>query len=123
MHSGTVVGRRNSLDPGKYDEYRTWGNYGIIECVLDGEVIRFRYAHLNAVSVSNGSSIYAGQKIGLTGNTGNAQTKGDIIVIPHVHVQARKVVNGQQVKINPNDYMATKFNSDGTINTSASSCY
>ena len=88
-----------------------------------GETTRLLYARLNPVSAAMNTTIYAGQKIGLTGDTGNAQSTEDIVVLPHVHVQARKVVNGQQSKVNPNDYMATKFNSDGTINTSASSCY
>jgi len=124
MHPGTVVERRHPpMDPGEYDRrVRTWGNYVIIESEINGEIIRFRYAHLNEMHVPAGTTVYAGQQIGLTGNTGNAQDNGNIVVLPHVHVQARKVVNGHESKVDPNDYMSTKFNNNGTINTSASSC-
>ena len=44
--------------------------------------------------------------------TGNANSKD---VIPHVHIQARKVIDGQQVKTIPEQYMATKFDSQGNL--------
>lgn len=123
MHNGTVVGRRASMAPGEYDEFeKTWGNYVIVESVVNGGTIRLRYAHMNSVSVAMNTTIYAGQQIGLTGNTGNAQTTEDVKVLPHVHVQGQKKVNGQFTKTNPNNYMATKFNSNGTVNTAASTC-
>lgn len=124
MHPGTVVEKRNPpMDPGEYDGItRTWGNYVIIESVINGEIVRFRYAHLNEMHVPVGATIYAGQQIGLTGNTGNAQSTRRIKVLPHVHVQSWKVVNGQKIKVDPNDYMSTKFNNNGTVNSSASSC-
>lgn len=109
MHNGTVVGKRNTFTAGEYKK-DSYGNYVIIESVLGGETIRLKYAHLNAVSVAMNASIYAGQKIGLTGNTENAQSTKDIEVLPHVHVQGQKKVNGQFTKTNPNNYMATKFN-------------
>ncbi|MCC5914638.1 MAG: M23 family metallopeptidase [Balneolaceae bacterium] len=124
MHPGTVVERRYPpMNPGEYDRrVRTWGNYVIIESEINGEIIRFRYAHLNEMHVPAGTTVYAGQQLGLTGNTGNAQDNGNIVVLPHVHIQARKVVNGQESKVDPNDYMSTKFNSNGTINTTEISC-
>jgi len=121
MHSGTVVGVESNFAPGEYKE-RSYGNYIIIESIVNGETIRLKYAHLNALSVTMGSTIYPGKKIGLTGNTGNAQTKDEVVVLPHVHVQGQKKVNGQFTKTNPNNYMATKFNSNGTVNTAASTC-
>ena len=60
--------------------------------------------------------------IGKSGNTGNAQTRNNVKVIPHVHIRARKVVNGQETKVDPEEYMATTFNNDGSVNESVSDC-
>jgi len=121
MHGGTVTDLRNSFDPGEYrpDSY---GNYARIKSTINGDTIYLRYNHLNTVSVEVGDTISAGDIIGKSGNTGNAQTRGNIKVIPHVHIRARKVVNGQETKVDPEDYMATTFNNDGSVDESESDC-
>ncbi len=52
-----------------------------------------------------GTVVQQGQQIGLSGRTGNAQHGFS----PHIHFQV--VLNG--TKVNPEDYIATKFNGAG----------
>jgi murein DD-endopeptidase MepM/ murein hydrolase activator NlpD len=122
MHEGTVVAVRNTFAAGEFRR-NSYGNIITVQSIINGQVVRLTYAHLNNVNVTVGQAVYAGQIIGKTGDTGNAQTKGDTIVLPHVHVKASTLgLNQQEIKANPNNYMATKFNSDGTVNTATSTC-
>lgn len=50
--------------------------------LIDGDGHRYYYAHLSAVSVSNGQQVKAGQVIGANGNSGNARSTP-----PHLHWQ------------------------------------
>lgn len=50
--------------------------------LIDGDGHRYYYAHLSAVSVSNGQQVSAGQVIGANGNSGNARSTP-----PHLHWQ------------------------------------
>ena len=113
MLAGTVTDLRNSFSPGKYEE-DSYGNYVEITSIVNGEEIQLRYNHLNRVDVAMNSYITQGSQIGLTGNTGNAQTKNNVVVIPHVHIRSRKKVNGNLTKTNPEDYMSSTINNDGT---------
>ena len=63
------------------------GGYGNMIKVKQG-AFEHMYAHLSKILVANGSSVKAGQKIGLMGNTGNSTG-------PHVHYEIRK--NGAPV--------------------------
>lgn len=122
MHEGTVVAVRNTFAAGEFRR-NSYGNLITVQSIINGQVVRLTYAHLNNVNVTVGQAVYAGQIIGKTGDTGNAQTMGDTIVLPHVHVKASTLgLNHQEIKANPNNYMATKFNSDGTVNTATSTC-
>jgi len=117
MHGGEVVDIRKSFDAGEYKK-RSYGNYVRIKSTINGETVFLRYNHLNSVGVKIGDQISAGDIIGKSGNTGNAQEKNGIPVEPHVHIRARKIVNGKEQKVDPENYMATKFNNDGSISES-----
>jgi hypothetical protein len=121
MHGGTITDIRNSFTPGEYRK-NSYGNHIRIKSIINGETVYFRYNHLNSVGVEVGDEVNAGAIIGKTGNTGNAQERNGIAVIPHVHIRARKVVNGQVTKVDPENYMATTFNNDGSVDESESDC-
>ena len=121
MHAGEVTHVRNTFSAGEY-QAGSYGNTVTIESEIDGNTVQIMYAHLNQVDVSVGDSISQGQKIGLSGDTGNAQSSELLTVIPHVHIRAREKDGDSLTKKNPSDYMATKFNSDGSVNESESNC-
>lgn len=70
--------------------------YGYGNCIdVDhGNGIVTRYAHLDSISVSEGDTVYQGQVIGESGNTGNSTG-------PHLHFEIR--INNESV--NPADYV------------------
>lgn len=114
MHTGVVVDIRNTFKPGEYAD-RSYGNYIEIVSIINDEKISLRYNHLNQVKVAVGDTILQGKIIGLTGNTGNAQSMKGIKVIPHVHITGRKIKNGKKEKIDPLPYLGTKFDKQGVV--------
>jgi murein DD-endopeptidase MepM/ murein hydrolase activator NlpD len=71
-----------------------WSNYGYGYLVVidHGNGYQTAYAHLSAVSVGCGQSVFQGSMIGALGATGNATG-------PHLHFELS--YNG--VKLNPSD--------------------
>lgn len=68
----------------------------------DGSKYRVAYAHLNRIDVQVGDTVMAGQKIGLSGDSGIAKQGG-----PHLHLVVRKFdQNGNQTLLNPTEYLA-----------------
>ena len=68
----------------------------------DGSKYRVAYAHLNRIDVQVGDTVMAGQKIGLSGDSGIAKQGG-----PHLHFVVRKFdQNGNQTLLNPTEYLA-----------------
>ena len=76
--------------------YAGWSDYGYgYMIVIDhGTGWQSAYAHLSAVGVSCGQSVYQGGMIGAMGSTGNSTG-------PHLHFEL--VING--AKVNPLDYL------------------
>lgn len=76
--------------------YAGWSDYGYgYLIVLDhGNGWQSAYAHLSAVAVTCGQSVYQGGYIGALGSTGNSSG-------PHLHFELS--ING--VKVNPLDYV------------------
>jgi murein DD-endopeptidase MepM/ murein hydrolase activator NlpD len=106
---GIIIDTRNSFAPNEYKK-DSYGNYVSIKFTLQkGQIIILKYNHLNSVNVTNGA-ITAGSIIGTSGITGNANSKD---VIPHVDIQARNVIYNKEVRTNPEQYLATKFDSQG----------
>lgn len=84
------------------------GNYVQVTS-LDNNT-KILYAHLNSISIEDGVSVNIGTKLGLTGKTGNAVGAN---ITPHVHIQ----VKNNNSPIDPQHYISTKFNADGSINS------
>ena len=76
--------------------YAGWSDYGYgYMIVIDhGNGWQSAYAHLSAVGVGCGQSVYQGGNIGAMGSTGNSTG-------PHLHFEL--VING--AKVNPLDYL------------------
>ncbi len=100
----------------------TFGNYIIVNSLVNGESILVLYAHLSSVQSTSGS-VTSGTIIGNTGDSGNASG-----TVPHVHIEVK---NKAEVELlgyndatpkNPEDYMTTKFDENGNpIQNSCSS--
>jgi peptidoglycan LD-endopeptidase LytH len=69
---------------------RTVGDYGntvVIEFTHEGDRLFAAYSHLSAITVKVGDRVKGGAKVGLTGNTGNAESmRGDDC---HLHFELR----------------------------------
>jgi murein DD-endopeptidase MepM/ murein hydrolase activator NlpD len=76
--------------------YAGWSDYGYgyLIAIDHGNGWQSAYAHLSAVGVSCGQSVYQGGMIGALGNTGNSSG-------PHLHFELS--ING--AKVNPLDYI------------------
>lgn len=108
MHDGKVTLLRNTFSPGEYTN-RSYGNYVVVTSEINGVTFNIKYNHLNQVYVKVGDEIKAGQIIGLSGNTGNANPPNSNVT-PHVHIQ---VYNSDWTRrINPLGLMNTKFDSN-----------
>lgn len=92
IYSGTIVGIYTDASNGH--ERRSFGNYVIIESVIDGRKVYFQYSHLQygkpiAVNPATGKpykkgdSINAGDQLGYSGKTGNAF---DDVAVPNKHL-------------------------------------
>ncbi len=89
----------------------TFGNWIIIE----NNDIYYAYAHLeNTPSLNVGNTVSAGTQIGNIGDTGNAPT-GEF----HLHLTVKEKTSSEQTynqasAKNPEDYLGTKFDSNGS---------
>ncbi|HET9200957.1 MAG TPA: LysM peptidoglycan-binding domain-containing M23 family metallopeptidase [Dehalococcoidia bacterium] len=73
------------------------GAYGNSVVIDHGNGLFSRYAHLSSVSVSTGQSVSAGQAIGVSGTTGNANGE-------HLHFEIRSG-SAYGTVLNPMDYL------------------
>ncbi len=92
IYSGVIVAMFDNAP--NYHEERKFGNYVIIESVIDGRKVYFQYSHLQygkpiAVNPATGKpykkgdSINAGDQLGYSGKTGNAFDDGEV---PNKHL-------------------------------------
>lgn len=93
----------------------------------NGKVVYILYCHLDKVFIEEGDSVHHGQKIGLSGSTGNASSdefpngkKGHGIKKEkwHCHIEAcsdgaKEVTFFGKTRLQPEDYMKTKFDKNG----------
>ncbi|WP_340106591.1 M23 family metallopeptidase [Rhodohalobacter sp. 8-1] len=104
-----------------YDE-SGWGHFVIIKSIVDGIEYYFLYAHLQQ-SDFNFDQVSAGFPIGIASDSGNlSQAISDSLAVQHVHLEVRKVVAGvsfnSSPKLDPEDFLTTKFDSFGNPITS-----
>jgi murein DD-endopeptidase MepM/ murein hydrolase activator NlpD len=105
--AGRVLTVKKDL-PSDYYKNNSFGNYVVIETVLpDGKIVEIKYAHLNRVDLKFNDIVQADYQIGLSGKTGNAQ----YISSPHVHLEMKDKTTG--VRLDPEKYLATKFDDNG----------
>jgi murein DD-endopeptidase MepM/ murein hydrolase activator NlpD len=65
--------------------------------------VRTAYLHLSSFNVSDGKQVRAGDRIALSGNTGNSTG-------PHLHFEVRRpATNGSDERLNPADWLPVKY--------------
>ena len=81
---------------------KTSGNFAVVEYDrADGAKWRVSYCHLDSVAVCQGDIVNAGQKLGVSGNTGNSTG-------PHLHLTVRHQAAGSTEfkTVDPLNYLA-----------------
>ena len=81
---------------------KTSGNFAVVEYDrADGAKWRVSYCHLDSVAVRQGDTVNAGQKLGVSGNTGNSTG-------PHLHLTVRhQAADATEFKtVDPLNYLA-----------------
>lgn len=79
----------------------------------DGSATRVQYMHLSQINVQKGDSVNAGQKLGLSGNTGS-RTTGEHLHLGVINVSA----DGKQQWVNPAAYLS-EINQKGNLQKQA----
>lgn len=112
---GRVIYVRSSF--GTYEhQQRSYGNKVIIRTSLpDGTELDMHYNHMDGIFVQNNQVVTTDTFLGESGQTGNAALEG---VVPHIHIKARRRVNGTPVarndpRNNPANYMNTTVLENG----------
>lgn len=105
MHDGQVVRIANDEDG--------WGNFIVVKHNVNGNIIWTIYAHLESVSIEEGS-VTKGTVLGTAGVSGNlADAINDGYTKQHLHLETREDGwTGKDPK-DPEVYLKTKFNSNG----------
>ena len=118
----------------KSNEHRstsgTLGNLVVVKSKdKEGQIVFIMYCHLDSVLASINQKIKHGSIIGISGSTGNAGSvyKNGVLIsgiypkFYHIHIEASTkyvlnsatFINVASSRINPEQYMKTKFDSDG----------
>ena len=79
----------------------------------DGSATRVQYMHLSQINVQKGDSVHAGQKLGVSGNTGS-RTTGEHLHLGVINVSA----DGKQQWVNPAAYLS-EINQKGNLQKQA----
>ena len=79
----------------------------------DGSTTRVQYMHLSQINVQKGDSVNAGQKLGVSGNTGS-RTTGEHLHLGVINVSA----DGKQQWVNPAAYLS-EINQKGNLQKQA----
>ena len=79
----------------------------------DGSATRVQYMHLSQITVQKGDSVNAGQKLGVSGNTGS-RTTGEHLHLGVINVSA----DGKQQWVNPAAYLS-EINQKGNLQKQA----
>lgn len=116
---GEVVKVVNSFSPNEYKANNLGNLITIKSKDKDGKDVWIMYCHLDGVSVKKGDKVKHGDAIGVAGSTGNAASvyvKGNLKngIEPkyrHIHIEASTdgVFYGGKTRIDPEQFMKTKF--------------
>lgn len=117
MLCGTV---HTLVDTFSANEYRanSLGNYIVIKSKdKNGNEVYIKYCHLDEVSVTKDQKVKHGDTIGKSGSTGNAASvyeNGVLIhgikpIYRHIHIEAATSANFGNTRIDPEQFMKTKF--------------
>lgn len=124
---GTVEAIVNSYKTNQYGYLKLGNVVNVKSKDKNGKTVYILYCHLDKVYVKKGDKVKHGQKIALSGSTGNAaeilDEKGKLkngIYRKNWHVHIEACSNGSEAvtfygkdRLQPEDYMKTKFNEDG----------
>lgn len=83
------------------------GGYGKQVCIDIGGGLFAFYAHLSRIDVKQGDQVKAGQQLGLSGDTGNANGMNTMAKGSHLHFEVRTKAfagTGLGNRLNPLDY-------------------
>ena len=83
------------------DDHQGWGNnIWILHKTAEGKEFATHYSHLEtgSMTVKPGETVFAGQKLGKVGSTGNSSG-------PHLDFEYADRINGQLVKSDPEKYL------------------
>lgn len=126
---GEVVSVVNSFKTNEYRKLSLGNTLMIKSKSKDGETVFILYCHLDKIYVKKGDKVKHGQKVALSGSTGNASYSG----LPngvkgcgidkrywHVHIEAATKGDGynnfyslKNYRVKAEDYMKTKFDENG----------
>ncbi|WP_310557025.1 peptidoglycan DD-metalloendopeptidase family protein, partial [Flavobacterium sp.] len=124
---GTVEAIVNTYKTNEYGSKKLGNVVNIKSKDKDGNVVYILYCHLDQVDVTVGETVSHGQKIALSGSTGNASDGSVANGEPgrgiskenwHVHIEACSDGAGAVTfygknRLQPEDYMKTKFDANG----------
>lgn len=114
---GIVHDLVNTFAPNEY-RANSLGNYIVIKSKdRNGEDVYIKYCHLDEVTAIKGQKVKHGESIGKAGSTGNAASvyrNGRLIhginpVYRHVHIEAARSSFFGSTRIDPEQFMKTKF--------------
>ncbi|SPE78402.1 putative peptidase [Flavobacterium columnare] len=127
---GEVVYTVSSFNTNEYNS-SSLGNLVVVKSIdKDDQTIYIMYCHLDSVKVIKGNKVKHNDILGISGSTGNAGSvfdeKGNLIhgIYPkyyHIHIEAAinyiadsaTFKNVASSRVNPENYMKTKFDSNG----------
>ena len=117
--SSTMDGKVTKIDyetPNNKNGGGGLGNTIVVESKgADGKPVFMKYAHLSQdsknLNIAVGSEVKAGQQIAISGNTGNVV--GVDAEFKHVHIEAATSSSFGDTRVDPENYMNTKFDSAG----------
>jgi hypothetical protein len=106
-----------AISSGKVTYKGYLGSLGLcVQITSDDGKLSVTYGHLNSCNLAVGRLVNIGDQLGLTGKTGNANSPE---IIPHVHIQIKN--NG--LPTDPQSFLKSKFNADGTISKACINLY
>lgn len=117
MMCGTVSDLVKTFSANEYRE-NSLGNYIVIKSKdKNGNDVYIKYCHLDEVSVSKNQKVKHGDTIGKSGSTGNAASvykDGKLIhginpIYRHIHIEAATSSSFGATRIDPEQFMKTKF--------------